>query len=78
MMFQKGRRWRHCGSDCYGQPPASKRCQCICGGMNHGLGREQAILKTKASIELLIQYYHSRGLRTYWICDDVKQLDLPI
>jgi len=38
---KRGRgRARICNSDCY--DARSKECHCVCGGLNHGVGEEQA------------------------------------
>ena len=61
--------WRHCGRDCYLQRVGN--CHCICGGLNHGVGRQQAINNSKQIIDALLQQL---PYTAFWICDDVKQL----
>ena len=39
-----GRRVRRCDHRCY--MDSGKRCQCICGGVNHGVGLRQALKNT--------------------------------
>ena len=44
-----GRSLRRCDSACYGA--SGGRCDCICGGKNHGVGLEKALANTSARAE---------------------------
>ena len=39
---------RVCNSQCYDAKSPAKKCKCICGGANHGVGRKEAIRRTLA------------------------------
>lgn len=39
-----GRRVRRCDERCY--MDSGTRCQCICGGVNHGVGLRRALINT--------------------------------
>lgn len=36
---------RHCDAHCYNA--TSKRCKCICSGLNHGVGYQKAVANTR-------------------------------
>lgn len=38
---------RSCNSACYDAGGPAGECQCICGGMNHGVGLSKAVKNTK-------------------------------
>jgi len=40
---------RRCDAGCYNSE--SPHCHCICGGLNHGVGRDQAIDNTRAAVK---------------------------
>lgn len=39
--------YTQCNARCYGSASKDERCTCICGGMNHRVGHEQAVENTK-------------------------------
>jgi hypothetical protein len=44
-----GRRKRSCDANCYGvQRIRMTKCNCVCGGANHGVGFSKAIENTQA------------------------------
>jgi hypothetical protein len=38
----------HCNAHCYNGSREAKWCQCVCGGENHGVGKELAIVRARA------------------------------
>lgn len=44
-----------CDAKCYNA--TSPECDCICGGMNHGAGRQKAIANTTEMVETWIERY---------------------
>lgn len=44
-----------CDARCY--EAKEPECQCICGGMNHGAGKDQAVANTTALAEQWIEQY---------------------
>jgi hypothetical protein len=53
-----------CDAKCYeAQEPA---CDCICGGMNHGAGVQQATENTRRHAEVMIEKYEgTKGLAEF-------------
>lgn len=47
-----------CDSKCYN--PTNPDCECICGGANHGCGKEKAIEQTREAAERWIEEYKIR------------------
>ena len=52
---------RRCDSRCYNA--TNKRCECVCGGMNHGVGTEKAVENTR-EMALALFGQDERG----WAC----------
>jgi hypothetical protein len=53
-----------CDANCY--EAHDDRCECICGGMNHGAGRDRAVDNTTAMADDWIERYaDARGLQAY-------------
>lgn len=53
-----------CDAKCYSA--SEPGCDCICGGLNHAAGKEQAITNTHDRAEEWLQRYaQERGLDTY-------------
>ncbi len=56
----------HNSEGCYGRCDAkchdatSDKCDCICGGANHGVGLSKAIEQTKAYAEVWMEEYRAR------------------
>lgn len=73
-----GRKWqRRCDGKCHNA--TKPRCRCICGGVNHGVGLDQARANTKEiTDEQLIkterETYAGKGALT--IIREQKQLNL--
>lgn len=66
-----------CDAKCYNAE--HPHCDCICGGKNHGAGRQRAIENTRELAEQWIEEYAARlGLAEYEgaVNIDVYQLDL--
>ncbi|HLI07048.1 MAG TPA: hypothetical protein VKV40_10825 [Ktedonobacteraceae bacterium] len=53
-----------CNAKCY--EAVHPNCECICGGSNHGKGRETAVENTRKLAQAWIrQYTHNRGLTDF-------------
>ncbi len=53
-----------CDAKCY--EAKEEKCDCVCGGRNHGKGLEKALDNTKEYSEKMIEkYVKSRGLKDY-------------
>lgn len=53
-----------CDAKCY--EAKEDKCDCVCGGRNHGKGLEKALDNTKEySEEMIEEYVKSRGLKDY-------------
>lgn len=66
-----------CDARCYNA--TSKHCECICGGMNHGAGENQAIENTKDHAEDMIEKFQQetgRQIKQSYIDPVVSQSDL--
>ena len=53
-----------CDAKCYNaeQP----HCDCVCGGMNHGAGKQKALENTKEYVkEMIKEYVGKKGLKKY-------------
>ena len=66
-----GKRWSHCGPWCYA-PREGAVCKCICGGINHGVGKAKAIINSKAIIHSIKKALDPDT--RIWVCDEVKQI----
>jgi len=65
---------RHCGPDCYDSTTPPETCRCPCRTLNHGVGRRRAVELTRQYVQRWIAMTKPREV---WICDEVKQMDLP-
>lgn len=45
-IYRKGRCEGRCDGRCWGATSPPSACTCICGGINHGVGRQQAVENT--------------------------------
>jgi hypothetical protein len=66
-----------CDAKCY--EATTPDCDCVCGGRNHGAGKQQAIDNTRDMAETMLQEYAAeRNLRewTSQVSEDVYQLNL--
>lgn len=63
---------RRCDSRCY--DAKGHRCECICGGKNHGKGYEQAVYEQAAALHALFPEWEALG---YHINMLARQLALP-
>lgn len=66
-----------CNAKCY--EATTPGCDCVCGGKNHGKGRQQAVENTRQMAERMIAEYAERmGLTEYTsqVSDGVFQLPL--
>ncbi len=66
-----------CDAKCY--EATTPDCDCVCGGRNHGKGRDQAVANTRQMTERMIaEYAARRGLAKYTgqVNDGVLQLPL--
>ena len=52
-----------CDAKCYNAE--HPKCECICGGMNHGIGKSDAMKKTDAHYDELAERYKGNGV--LWI-----------
>lgn len=52
---------RRCDATCHGAKGG--QCQCICGGMNHGVGHDQAAENTRQHVETAVRLYGSPALQ---------------
>jgi len=48
---------RRCDTRCYNA--AHPRCDCVCGGLNHGVGYEKALQNTRQHAAELVKANHS-------------------
>lgn len=46
-----------CNAKCYNAK--GKKCHCVCGGVNHGMGRNEAILFSSQHIDVLQDLHKS-------------------
>jgi len=46
-IWTEERSYTQCNSACYSATSKNVRCTCLCGGMNHKVGYEQAVANTK-------------------------------
>ena len=70
-----------CDARCYNAKHPT--CDCICGGANHGVGREQAIENTRQMAAAMIENYaRERGIAVdvlgAKVNEEVYQLPLPL
>ncbi len=70
-----------CDARCYNA--TGPHCDCICGGLNHGVGRKQAVENTRRlAEEMIAEYAREHGLTREQVDarvnEDVYQLPLPI
>lgn len=49
-----------CDVNCWGGDDA--RCECLCGGMNHGVGLDAAIEQTRRMVDEWIEEHRARGI----------------
>lgn len=66
-----------CDAKCY--EAEHPECDCICGGANHGAGRDQAVANIRAMAQEMIDAYaERRGLQEYGaeVMPAVTQLEL--
>lgn len=53
-----------CDAKCYNAEQS--HCDCVCGGMNHGAGKQRALENTKEHIkEMIKEYVGKKGLKEY-------------
>lgn len=60
-----------CDAKCYNAK--SEHCDCICGGLNHGAGRQAAIDNTRRLTKEHVAEIERRG---GYIADEVRQLGM--
>ena len=60
-----------CDAKCYNA--TSPHCDCVCGGMNHGVGREQAQDNTRELAGELLEDVKAKG---GWIAPELAHPDL--
>ena len=66
----------HCDAKCYGASTAE--CTCLCGGMNHGKGRQKAEANTRALAETWIEKWKEQHPDTQYFNMPAAQLALPL
>jgi hypothetical protein len=59
----------HCDAKCYDAHEPD--CGCICGGRNHGAGKEQALDNTRELAETWIEQARARG-------QDISHVELAV
>ena len=67
-----------CDAKCH--EATSPHCDCVCGGMNHGVGHDRAVENTRAhAAEMAEEYARCKELVEYQaeVDDAVYQLALP-
>lgn len=60
-----------CDAACYGG--TDTRCECVCGGQNHGVGFDQAVEQTRELVAAWLEARRAEGWRI-----DALELGLPI
>lgn len=65
---------RHCDAKCYNA--TTPYCDCVCAGVNHGVGHTAAIANTRELVDRLPGRFHKNTV----ICfsQDVMQYQLPL
>jgi hypothetical protein len=66
-----------CDARCY--EAVEPDCDCVCGGLNHGAGRQKAITNTRRYAEVMLaEYSRSHHLKDWRgeVSDTVRQLPL--
>jgi hypothetical protein len=66
-----------CDAKCYNA--THSKCDCICGGANHGVGETQAVQNTNELAETWIEAYkkdHADKELIFKISEKIKQLSL--
>lgn len=66
-----------CDANCYNA--TGSVCDCVCGGMNHGVGLEQAQANTRQYAELWIEKYadeHGLDKKEFKVNPEIYQLSL--
>ncbi|WP_289009066.1 hypothetical protein [uncultured Thermomonospora sp.] len=64
-----------CNATCY--EASGKVCRCVCGGANHGVGLEQAVVNTRAMHAAWVARARAtRGIDTFELGEIVEQLPL--
>ena len=66
-----------CDAKCYNAE--GPECDCICGGRNHGAGKQKAVENTREYVDTMIGEWnakHPGQAFTFPVSDDVKQLSL--
>lgn len=64
-----------CDAKCHNA--TNPECDCICGGMNHGVGVQQAIRNTQEYCERWIEAYSKTHPEVEYFAVPVVQLVLP-
>ena len=49
-----------CDINCFGGDDS--RCECVCGGLNHGVGIEQAVEQTRRMADEWIEAHREQGI----------------
>jgi hypothetical protein len=69
-----------CDAKCY--EASHPNCQCVCGGKNHGAGKQQAMENTRELADTWIkEYTELNGIEDYYAIVNrtvVNQMTLPI
>lgn len=69
-----------CDARCY--EAVHPHCECICGGLNHGAGMQQAVANTRTlAQEWINEYTRQRKLEDWWAeipALEPVQLPLPL
>lgn len=66
-----------CDANCYNA--TGPHCQCICGGMNHGKGHNQAVQNTADHAQAMMEQWQAQHPETTrFIKPHAQQLQLPL
>lgn len=68
-----------CDAHCHDAKTPAAECKCVCGGRNHGVGKEKAIENTREMAETMLSEYAQNHQLSDWkadIPDDVYQMNL--
>ncbi len=68
--------WKgRCDAKCH--DATDPKCNCMCGGMNHGAGAEQALENTREHFKKMIKEYEKKhGKQTVLLANEIIQEDL--
>ena len=65
-----------CDAKCYDADSPPAVCTCICGGRNHGAGREQAVDNTRQHFKTMLADFSGMPRLTAQFCIEARQQTL--